>query len=130
MDDQEYIAHFMSEMLEFMGYEPSTATDGIDAIRAFRTAEEQGDPFLVCILDLTIPGGMGGQEAAKEILAIRPDALLVAASGYTDSPAVIEPSGHGFAASLVKPFRMEDLAAVLDTVLAKEKSAELARRPL
>jgi nitrogen-specific signal transduction histidine kinase/ActR/RegA family two-component response regulator len=123
MDDQEYIVHFMTEMLEFLGYEPTTTRNGIEAVQAFRLAEEEDDPFLVCILDLTIPGGMGGKDTAKEILAIRPDALLVASSGYTDNPAVIEPSGHGFTASLIKPFRMEDLALVLETLLAHERSA-------
>jgi len=128
MDDQEYISHFMTEMLEFLGYEPTTTRNGFEAVQAFRLAEERGDPFRVCILDLTIPGGMGGNATAKEILAIRPDALLVASSGYTDSPAIIEPGGHGFASSLAKPFRMEDLAQVLETALASDRATRYYHR--
>jgi len=118
MDDQKYIATFMSDMLSHLGYAPTTTRDGQEAVEAFRRAEESGDPFRACVLDLTIPGGMGGIETALAIQRIRPDAVLVASSGYSDNPVVLEPKGHGFSASLVKPFRMEDLANVLESVLA------------
>jgi CheY-like chemotaxis protein len=105
-------------MLEHLGYAPTTTRDGQEAVRAFRDAEESGEPFRACVLDLTIPGGMGGIETAFAIRKIRPDTILVASSGYSDNPVVLEPEGHGFNASLVKPFRMEDLANVLEIVLA------------
>jgi PAS domain S-box-containing protein len=117
MDDQKYIANFMSDMLEYLGYSPTTAKDGKEAVLAFKRAEESGDPFRACILDLTIPGGMGGIQTALAIQAIRPGTIVVASSGYTDNPVVLEPKGHGFSASLMKPFRMEDLANVLKNVL-------------
>jgi PAS domain S-box-containing protein len=126
MDDQEYILHLLIEMLEHLGYEPTSTRNGTEAVQAFRIAEEQDDPFVACILDLTIPGGMGGDAAAKEILAIRASALLVASSGYTDSPSVIEPTGSGFTASLVKPFLLEELASVLEGILAQKRLAALA----
>jgi len=70
-------------------------------------------------LDLTIPGGMGGVETALGIQKIRSDTILVASSGYSDNPAVLDPEGHGFSGSLPKPFRLEDMADVLENLLAE-----------
>ena len=118
MDDLEYISSFMCEMLEHLGYAPTATKDGQEAVVEFRRAEDAGEPFRACILDLTIPEGMGGIETAAAIQRIRSDVVLVASSGYSESPVLLEPKGHGFSASLVKPFRVEDLADILEHALA------------
>jgi PAS domain S-box-containing protein len=118
MDDEDYIRLFIERMLESLGYEATTVANGWEAIQAYRRAEESGMPFHACILDLTIPGGMGGKVVAQRILEIRSDAMLVATSGYSDDPVVSEPGAHGFRGSMSKPFLREDLARLLEGLLA------------
>ena len=118
MDDEDYILLFIDRMIESLGYEPTTVANGWEAVEAFRRAEGSGKPFHACILDLTIAGGKGGKAVAQEILELRPDAVLLASSGYSDDPVVSEPVAHGFRGSLSKPFLREDLAKLLEGVLA------------
>jgi len=119
MDDEDYIAEFLEVVLEKLGYAVVTASNGQDAVAAFRHAETAGAPFRLCILDLTIPGGMGGIAAAQEMRALRPDAFFVASSGYSDDPVVADPSSHGFHDSLSKPFLKADLIRMLERVLPR-----------
>jgi len=117
MDDEDYIRAFIERMLESLGYEPTMVAHGQEALSAFRKAEESRRPFRACILDLTVAGGMGGKATARELLEIRPDVVLLAASGYSDDPVFAEPEAHGFHGSLAKPFLKEDLAKLLESVL-------------
>ena len=82
-----------------------------------------GKPEIVCgaidiiIMDLTIPGGMGGKEAVQEILKINPKAKVVVASGYSNDPVMAHYQEYGFKASIAKPFRMAELSKIINTVL-------------
>jgi CheY-like chemotaxis protein len=75
---------------------------------------ESGDPFMAVIMDLTIPGGMGGKEAARAIKSMDPRASLIVSSGYSNDPIMSEYEGYGFSAAVRKPYSLNDLSAVLE----------------
>jgi two-component system cell cycle sensor histidine kinase/response regulator CckA len=74
MDDEDLIRDIATEILQFAGYQVESCADGKSAVELFRAARESAVPFDAVILDLTIPGGMGGKEAAGLLLEINPAA--------------------------------------------------------
>jgi DNA-binding NtrC family response regulator len=68
-------------------------------------------------MDLTIPGGMGGEEAVQEIHTIDPAAKVIVSSGYSNDPIMANYQDYGFVAALVKPFQLQDLRATVRRVL-------------
>jgi signal transduction histidine kinase/ActR/RegA family two-component response regulator len=117
MDDEESIRQIVKTMLERKGYRVETTADGLDAVAAYQRAQEAGDPFRVVIMDLTIPGGVGGKEAVKRILALDPQARVVVSSGYADDQVMAEYAGYGFRAVVPKPFTRKKLLEVLAKIL-------------
>ncbi len=113
MDDEALVRKVSAAMLTELGHTVVTARDGGEAVRRFEEHQAAGTPFDLVIMDLTVPGGMGGKQAAQEILARAPKAKLVVASGYSNDPVLAEPEKHGFMAALVKPYLLADLEAVL-----------------
>lgn len=113
MDDEKLLRDLVASMLECLGYIVTTCADGEEAIELYRAAKESGAPFLTVIMDLTIPGGLGGKDAAQEILRIDPDARLIVSSGYSDDPVMADHKQYGFQALLPKPYIISDLAKVL-----------------
>ncbi len=83
----------------------------------YQAAKESGKPFDVVILDLTIRGGMGGVDTVQKLREIDPDVKAVVSSGYSDDDAVSEYQKHGFRAFLKKPYDLEELRTILDTLL-------------
>ena len=118
MDDEQMIRDMASQMLSHLGHDVITAADGDQAVKVYRQAQEDNTPFDMAIMDLTIPGGKGGLEAAGEILAHDPDAKLVVASGYSNDPIMAHYQDHGFVAMLTKPFMVVDLEKILAAVLS------------
>lgn len=116
MDDEEFIAEYLETMLKMHGYDVVAVANGEDAVDSFRRSEASGIPFDLCILDLTVPGGMGGVAAAQAIHALRANVPLVASSGYAEDPVVADPGSHGFVDSLSKPFLKADLLEMLERV--------------
>jgi PAS domain S-box-containing protein len=113
MDDEEIIRDLAAEMLEEIGYQVTTCGDGVEAIKYYTHARESGMPFLSVIMDLTIPGGMGGKEAAKEILTIDPTACLIVSSGYSNDPIMSDYSSYGFTGAIAKPYSFDELEKLL-----------------
>jgi two-component system cell cycle sensor histidine kinase/response regulator CckA len=68
-------------------------------------------------MDLTIPGKMGGLEAAQRILEIDREARLIVSSGYSNDPVMANFRAYGFIDFLVKPYRIDDLSQALNRVL-------------
>lgn len=113
MDDEEMIGEIACQILEFIGFAAVWVTDGTDAIVEYKKQLEAGEPFTAVIMDLTIPGGMGGKEAITEILAIDKDAQVFVSSGYSTDPMMVNYKDYGFAGVLKKPF---DLGAIQKTL--------------
>ncbi len=117
MDDEEYIRMIVPRWVKELGCTTLAAADGCEAVKLYQQAMERGAPFDVLILDITIPGGMGGYEVLKEILAINPDAKAIVSSGYADSPMMSKYSFYGFMGVLPKPYTQSQLHEVLAQVL-------------
>ena len=109
MDDDPAVADVCQHMLDALGYSAVIAQSGEDAIVSFQHAEVAGAPFDIAILDLTIPGGMGGSDAVAHIRKIRQNTLVFVASGYSDDPVLSRFREYGFDGVLPKPFTLADL---------------------
>lgn len=120
MDDDELIREISYDLLIHLGYEPATAKDGEEAIALFQKAREATSPFDAAILDLTVPGGMGGKETVRELLKIDPMAKIIVSSGYATDPVLTHYQHHGFQGVLVKPYKIEQLNAVLLEILGRK----------
>jgi CheY-like chemotaxis protein len=94
--------------------------DGQHAIDLYTQAMAAGTPFQALILDLTIPGGIGGQDVIKAILAIDPKAKAIASSGYTDGSVMSNFADYGFKGVLSKPYTEAQLRDVLRKVLTEQ----------
>jgi len=117
MDDEEMIRNLAMEMIGSLGHEVTCAVDGKDAIEKFLEARESGRPFDAVILDLTIRGGMGGEQVIRKLLEIDPTVKALVSSGYSDSPVMSDYSHYGFAAFLSKPYRIDALRDSLNALL-------------
>ena len=117
MDDDEMVRNIATEMLNIIGFSVETAVDGKQAFEMYKQALEAGELFAVVIMDLTIPGGIGGKEAIKEILAIDPDAKVIVSSGYADDPVMAHFADYGFKGIAAKPYTLRTLQEVLGQVM-------------
>lgn len=117
MDDEEGIRVLAEAMLEDMGYEVQVTRNGDEAVLSFREGRETGRPFDIVILDLKIPGGMGGEEAVKKLLEIDPGVKAIVSSGAANTPVLDEFRKYGFSGMLPKPYSRKDLGDTLAGVL-------------
>ena len=117
VDDEAVIRKTTAMMLEGLGCTIETAVDGLEAIEKYAEAMKQGRPFDLTIMDLTIPGSMGGQESVGELLALDPTAKVIVSSGYSSDPVLADYARYGFCGRLAKPFTFEELTAVVMQVL-------------
>lgn len=117
MDDEEFIREIATDILEFNGYEMESCADGKEAIDLYRAARERNVPFDAVILDLTVPGGMGGREAATHLRGIDPDAVLIVSSGYSNDPVIANFRQYGFSGAIHKPFDADTLTGALSTLI-------------
>ncbi len=117
MDDEPALQVFYDRALQTLGHESQITGDGKAAEEAFRRALETGNPFDVVILDLTVPGGMGGKEALTCLRRLNPEVPAIVASGYSNDPDMADFTQAGFQGALKKPFTVTDLGAILDRVL-------------
>ena len=122
MDDEELIRQNVGRSLERRGFEVVLVVEGAEAVQAYRQARESGRPFDAVIMDLTIPGGMGGKEAIREIQAIGPDVKAIVTSGYSNDPVMAQYVAHGFHGVVSKPFRIEELEETLFQVVEGQKA--------
>jgi PAS domain S-box-containing protein len=116
MDDEELIRQTTGEMLRQLGYQVDLCEDGVAAIERYRKALEAGQPYTVVMMDLTIPGGMGGKAAMKKVLEINPSANGIVMSGYSNDPILAHYRDYGFSAAVMKPFTLEELSKALAAV--------------
>ena len=121
MDDEEPIRKVGGRMLSRLGLAVETAADGAAAVEVFRAALGEGRPFDVVMLDLTVPGGMGGLEALRRMRELDPGVRAVVSSGYSNDMAMGEYRAHGFVGMIAKPYRIDDCANTLGEVLARPR---------
>ncbi|MBK8249951.1 MAG: tetratricopeptide repeat protein [Gemmatimonadetes bacterium] len=119
LDDEPMVRRVLQRMLADWGYAVQECSDGAEAVSRYAERLSQGMPFDLLIMDLTIPGGMGGRQAMAEILAIDPNARAIVASGYADDPTMSAFRDAGFQAALAKPFQREDLGRAITAVLGE-----------
>ena len=117
MDDDELVREMGEEMLRSLGYEPVSCDRGETAIDLYRQSLDGRSPFAAVILDLTVPGGMGGRETAVHLLALDGNARLIVSSGYSNDTVIAEYANHGFRAAIPKPFAIQQMEETLTAVL-------------
>ncbi len=118
MDDEPGVRAVMARLLSRLGYEAECAEDGARAIELFDRNWNEGRKFDVVIMDLTVPGGMGGAEAVRELRRRHPEVRAIVSSGYSNDPIMAQFRDHGFSAVLLKPFTMEELRDAVRRVMA------------
>ena len=119
LDDEEDVRKIAGKMLNRFGCEVEFAKDGAEAIETYKSAIASQDPFDFIIMDLTIPGGMGGEEAIKKLREIDPDVTAIVSSGYSNDPIVANFSDYGFSDFLAKPYKMEELNRLVKSLTDK-----------
>ena len=117
MDDQEPIREVAREMLSLLGYEVDVARDGEEAIELYRLAKKSDDPYTAVILDLTVPGGMGGKETILKLVEMDPKVRAIVSSGYSNDPIMSDYKRHGFSGVVAKPYSAEELSWTLNFVM-------------
>ena len=121
MDDEELIRTMTKTVLERLGLEATLTSDGDEAVREYERALKNGEAFDLVVMDLTVPGAMGGAEAMREILKIDPKARGIVSSGYSSDPVMANYRAHGFLGMVPKPYRISDFARTLREVMAEAR---------
>ncbi len=116
MDDEEQVRDLAGQILQHLGYDVEFARDGAEAIELFRNGIDSGAPYDLVVLDLTVPGGMGGREAMENILAINPMVKAVVSSGYVNDAIVRDYRKYGFSGVVAKPYSIEQFRRVIESV--------------
>jgi CheY-like chemotaxis protein len=117
MDDEEIVGDIARQMLVYLGYEVVLVKDGKEAVSRYKTQFDRGERFHAVIMDLTIPGGMGGKDAVSEILAVDPEAKVIVSSGYSNDPIMAHYKEYGFSAAIAKPFDLQSLKNIVETLV-------------
>jgi len=117
MDDEKHVRDTAASMLSIIGYEFITAIDGAGTIEIYKEAMSSDNSFDAIILDLTIPGGMGGKETIQRLMEIDPEAKAIVSSGYSSDPILANFRKYGFMGFIPKPYGIQELSEVLHRVV-------------
>jgi len=119
MDDEDPIRTMVEVLLGRLGLTVKTVADGAEMVKEFVAAREAGQPYDVLMMDLTVPGAMGGREAMQELLKIDPNVRAIVSSGYSGDPILANFRSHGFCGIVPKPYRLADLASAVRNALER-----------
>ena len=119
MDDEEPIRAMAEVLLGRLGLTVKAVADGAALLAEFAAAQRAGQPYDVVMMDLTVPGAMGGLEAMQELLKLDPAVRAIVSSGYSGDPVLANFRAHGFCGIVPKPYRLTDLATAVRNALAK-----------
>jgi len=122
MDDEEIIRDLAKSLLTHLGYKILLAQDGSQAIDIYTNAMQNNEKIDLLIMDLTVPGDMGGKEAMEKILKIAPDAKALVSSGYYDDPVLADYKKYGFKGVLTKPYSINELSKLVSKIINEEDS--------
>lgn len=117
VDNEEMLLSIAGRMLVHLGHECVCARTAREALDIYKHLWKTGTPVDGVIVDLTLPGGMGGKETAGAIFDINSEARIIVSSGYSNDPVMIDFDEYGFCAAIAKPFDMEELNDVIEAVL-------------
>jgi signal transduction histidine kinase/CheY-like chemotaxis protein len=117
MDDDPVILELAGECLRELGYEADLVEEGAAAIARYEAALAEGTPYDLVVMDLTVPGGIGGKEAVARLRARHPDVRAVVTSGYSHDPVMARPAEFGFTSALWKPYSLKELNRVVGAAL-------------
>lgn len=117
MDDEEMVRSVAKEMLLHLGHEVVLSKDGVEAIKLYQKAIRSNEKFDLVIMDLTIPGGLGGKKAVREILNIDQAAKVIVSSGYSNDPIMANYKDYGFYSAITKPYRLQELNMVISELV-------------
>lgn len=120
MDDERFVRETIADMLNTMGFKVETTENGEEAVSAYRKAIEKEKPYDFVIMDLTVPGAMGGRKAIRELLKIDPKVKAVVSSGYSNKLVMSNYGEYGFKGVLQKPYSMKDLRNTLYRLIESE----------
>jgi signal transduction histidine kinase/ActR/RegA family two-component response regulator len=120
MDDEDMIRNMIRKYLTRMGHEVDDAFNGQKALELFRKNMQEGTPYEVVILDLTVPGGMGGKEAFEAMRELDADIRGIISSGYSNDPVMTNYREYGFSGVVTKPFQLNDLTVALRNALRRD----------
>jgi CheY-like chemotaxis protein len=118
MDDEAAIRTLTKNMLDFLGYDAEVVDSGIGAVERFQRALDAGRPFDAVLLDLVVPGALGGRDAIVHLTGLDPGVKAIVVSGYAQDSIMETYRDHGFAAAMTKPYTLDVLQATLDTVIS------------
>ncbi len=121
MDDEGSIREVLGHMLRKLGYEAVCVREGGQVLEAYQQARKNNKPFDAIILDLTIPGGLGGKETLEFLLQLDPQVQAIVSSGYGDDPIMANYEKFGFTSVIAKPYKISELSLVLHNVLSNKK---------
>ncbi|MDK9700127.1 MAG: PAS domain S-box protein [bacterium] len=117
LDDEEIIRTLLKRILEHLGYEAVTTGEGSETIEAYQSAIAEKKPFDLVIMDLTIPGGMGGVETINKLSQIDPQVKAIVSSGYSNDPVMANYRKYGFSGVVAKPYVLKEISQVVREVL-------------
>jgi CheY-like chemotaxis protein len=117
MDDEDFIRDLALAMLKKMGYDVALARDGQTAVAMYGEAFKTENAFDAVILDLTVPGGLGGKEALHQLKALDPDVRAIVSSGYSNDPVMANYAHYGFRGAVKKPYLVQEMSRVLNEVI-------------
>jgi PAS domain S-box-containing protein len=126
MDDDEAVRELAAEMLNVMGYEVCTAAEGSEAVSLYERCKNGGRSFDAVIMDLTVPGGMGGAEAIRILRRLDPEIRAIVSSGYANGPIMGNYRQYGFSGVLRKPYSAENMNEVLCQVINEKRGRSVA----
>jgi CheY-like chemotaxis protein len=116
IDDEDVVRRSAEKILKRLEFEVVSAADGAEGVRLYEKAMKQKQPFHLVIMDLTIPGGMGGKEATQRLRKVDPGAKVIVSSGYSEDRVFSDFEEYGFCGVLVKPYNTDDMIQVISKV--------------
>ena len=117
MDDEASVRKAVGATLQLLGHAVELAADGEEAIESFKKAKSRGNPFDAVMLDLTVQGGLGGQETLRELLKVDPSVQAILMTGYSTDPVLLDPESHWFKGGLAKPFSHDQLQKMISRLM-------------
>ena len=125
MDDEELIRRLAGDILGYLGYEVELAANGEEAIEKFQNARDSGEPYSLLIMDLTVPGAMGGRETMELLLRIDPGVRAIVSSGYSNDPVLADYRKYGFSGVVKKPYSVAELSRIVYEVITASSTPHM-----